>query len=187
MAKRKAAKPGKRKAARKAPARKKVQAVPSAYGSVTPGLSIRGCAAAIDFYKKAFGAKERSRMAGPGGSVMHAELKIGDSIVMMGDESPEMGAPSPQALGGSPVALMLYVKDCDAVFQKAVQAGATVTMPLADMFWGDRYGQLKDPFGHRWSIGTHKVDMTPKQTAAAGEAFMAEMAKKPGGPPQGQA
>jgi len=186
MAKRKAAKPVKRKA-RKAPVKKKVEAVPSAYGSLTPGLSIRGCAAAIEFYKKAFGAQERSRMAGPGGSVMHAELKIGDSIVMMGDEMPEMGSPSPQALGGSPVALMLYVKDCDAVFQRAVEAGATVTMPLGDMFWGDRYGQLKDPFGHRWSIGTHKVDLTPKQMKAAGEAFVAEMAKRQAGPPPGQA
>jgi PhnB protein len=187
MAKGKSAKPARRKVGRKANARRKVEAVPSAYGSVTPGLSIRGCAAAIEFYKKAFGARELSRMPGPGGSVMHAELKIGDSIVMMGDASPEMGAPSPQELGGSPVALMLYVKDCDAVFQRAVEAGATVTMPLGDMFWGDRYGQLKDPFGHRWSIGTHKVDLTPKQMAAAHEAFMAEMAKRKGGPPPGQA
>jgi PhnB protein len=161
--------------------------IPEGSHSLTPYLVCRDAPKAIEFYKKAFGARELTRMPGPGGSVMHAELKIGDSIVMMGDASPEMGAPSPQELGGSPVALMLYVKDCDAVFQRAVEAGATVTMPLGDMFWGDRYGQLKDPFGHRWSIGTHKVDLTARQRAAAHEAFMAEMAKGQGGPPPGQA
>jgi PhnB protein len=155
-----------------------VEAVPKAYGSVTAALAIRGAADAIAFYVKAFGAKELSRMPGPDGKLMHAEVRIGDSIVMLGDESPEMGSPSPQTLNGSPVALMLYVKDVDAVFARAVAAGAKPVMPPADMFWGDRYGQVSDPFGHRWSIATHKADLTPKQMMKGMDAWMASM----GGP-----
>jgi uncharacterized glyoxalase superfamily protein PhnB len=168
-----------RKPARK-PARKKVEAVPKAYGSVTAALAVRGAADAIAFYEKAFGAKELSRMPGPDGKLMHAEVKIGDTIVMLGDEAPEMGSPSPQALNGSPVSLMLYVKDVDAVFARAVAAGAKPVMPPADMFWGDRYGALTDPFGHRWSIATHKADLTPKQMQKGMDAWLASM-----GPPAG--
>jgi PhnB protein len=170
----------KKKVAKKKPARRKVEAVPKAYGSLTPGLAIRGAAAAIAFYVKAFGAKERSRMPGPDGKLMHAELKIGDRILMLGDESPEMGSPSPQTLGGSAVALMHYVKDVDAVFARAVAAGAKPLFPPADMFWGDRYGQVVDPFGHRWSIATHKADLTPKQMAKGMDEWMASQAAPKG-------
>jgi uncharacterized glyoxalase superfamily protein PhnB len=110
---------------------------------------------------------------------MHAEVRIGDRVVMMGDEAPEMGAVSPATLGNSPVTLMLYVKDCDAVFARAVELGARAVMPPADMFWGDRYARIVDPFGHAWSIGTHEVDMTPEQMRKAGEEWMASQA-----PPQ---
>ena len=168
-----------RKPARK-PARRKVEAVPKAYGSVTAALAVRGAADAIVFYEKAFGARELSRMPGPDGKLMHAEVKIGDTIVMLGDEAPEMGSPSPQALNGSPVSLMLYVKDVDAVFARAVAAGAKPVMPPADMFWGDRYGALTDPFGHRWSIATHKADLTPRQMKKGMDAWLASM-----GPPAG--
>jgi uncharacterized glyoxalase superfamily protein PhnB len=178
MAKKKVAKKKPARRAARKPARKKVEAVPKAYGSVTAALAIRGAADAIAFYAKAFGAKELSRMPGPDGKLMHAEVRIGDSIVMLGDESPEMGSPSPQTLNGSPVALMLYVKDVDAVFARAVAAGAKPVMPPADMFWGDRYGQVHDPFGHRWSIATHKADLTPKQMKKGMDAWMASM----GGP-----
>ena len=168
----------KRKPARK-PARRKVEAVPKAYGSVTAALAVRGAAEAIVFYGKAFGAKELSRMPGPDGKLMHAEVKIGDTIVMLGDEAPEMGSPSPQALNGSPVSLMLYVKDVDAVFARAVAAGAKPVMPPADMFWGDRYGMVVDPWGHRWGLATHKVDLTPKQMMKAMNEWMAAQATPP--------
>jgi PhnB protein len=170
-----------RKSTRRRPARRKVQAIPAAYGSVTPHLVLKDSARAIDFYAKAFGAKTISRMAGPGGGTMHAEIKIGDTVVMMGDESPDRGVLSAESLGGSPTGLMLYVRDCDAVFSRAVAAGAKPVMPPADMFWGDRYGQLVDPFGHRWAIATHKVDMTHRQMEKAGAEFMAKAAQ---GPPQ---
>ena len=161
------------KASRRPVRRKKADPVPKTHGVLTPGLAVRGAADAIAFYAKAFGAKELYRLPGPGGKVMHAELRIGDRILMLGDEAPEMGAPSPQTLNGSPVALLLYVKDVDAVYARAVAAGATPVMPPGDMFWGDRYGQVRDPFGHRWSIATHKVDMTPAQMAKGFQAFMA--------------
>jgi PhnB protein len=167
-------------AKRKKATKRRFQAVPKAYGTVTAALSIRGAADALEFYGKAFGAKERSRMPGPDGKLMHAEVKIGDSIVMLGDEAPEMGAPSPQTLNGSPVALMLYVKDVDAVYSRAVAAGATPVMPPADMFWGDRYGQVRDPFGHRWSIATHKADLTPRQMKKGMDDWLASMAPPPG-------
>ena len=163
----------KKKVAKKKPARRKVQPIPSRLGPITPGLAVRGAAAAIAFYVKAFGAKEVSRMPGPGGKIMHAEVKIGGQILFLGDEMPEMGAPSPQTLGGSPVALMHYVKDVDAVFARAVAAGARPVMPPMDMFWGDRYGQVVDPFGHRWSLGTHKANLTPKQMAKGMDDWMA--------------
>ncbi|ALK98025.1 glyoxalase [Massilia sp. WF1] len=140
-----------------------VRAIPEGFHTVTPHLVCAGASEAIEFYKKAFGAVETGRMPGPGGKIMHAQLRIGDSPVMLADDFPEFGCNGPQALKGTPVFIHLYVDDADAVFAQAVAAGAKTVMPLADMFWGDRYGQLDDPFGHRWSIATHKRDMTPQQ------------------------
>ncbi|HET6371675.1 MAG TPA: VOC family protein [Candidatus Polarisedimenticolia bacterium] len=140
--------------------------VPEGFHTVTPHLIVKGAAAAIDFYKKAFGAEEIHRMPGPDGSVMHAEIKIGDSRLMINDEFPSYGKLGPKSIGGSPVTLHLYVTDVDALFDRAVKAGAKATMPLADMFWGDRYGQVEDPYGHQWSLGTHKEDLTPEETIA---------------------
>ncbi len=141
-----------------------VKRVPEGYQRVTPHLTVRNAAAMIDFYKKAFGAVERRRTPGPDGkSIMHAELQIGDSIVFLNDEFPEMGAISPLALKGTPVTVHLYVEDADKQFQQALSAGAEVVMPLADQFWGDRYGIVKDPTGHLWSIGSHMEDLTPAQ------------------------
>jgi uncharacterized glyoxalase superfamily protein PhnB len=131
--------------------------------SVTPHLVCEGAADAIEFYKKAFNAVETARMPGPNNKLMHAAVKIGDSTVMLADDFPDYGGLGPKALKGSPVTLHLYVKDADAIFAQAVAAGATVKMPLADMFWGDRYGQVTDPFGHHWSIATHIKDMTPEE------------------------
>jgi uncharacterized glyoxalase superfamily protein PhnB len=162
-----------KKSRAKTAARKKAQPIPTGYRTVTPYLVCRGAAGAIDFYKRAFGAKEKLRMPGPDGKVAHAEIQIGDSRVMLGDEWPEMGAKSPDMLGGSAGGVFLYVKNVDAFTNKAIAAGATVVMPVQDMFWGDRYGKLKDPFGHEWSIATHKEDLTPKQMAKRGQAAMA--------------
>ncbi|MFB3906770.1 MAG: VOC family protein [Candidatus Eisenbacteria bacterium] len=134
------------------------------FHSLTPHLIVRGAAEAIDYYKKAFGAEERGRMASPDGkAIWHAELRIGDSVLMLNDEFPDMGAVSPLTNGGSGVTLHLYVPDADAVFERAVQAGGKVKMPLADQFWGDRYGVIVDPFGHKWAIATHKEDPTEEQ------------------------
>ena len=140
-----------------------VKPIPDGYHSVTPYLIVSGAAAAIDFYKRAFGATELLRMPGPGGKVMHAEVKIGDSPVMLADEMPEMGHRGPQALGGTPVSIMLYVQDADKVFNQAVAAGAKVMRPLQDQFYGDRSGTITDPYGHVWTIGTHKEDLTPEE------------------------
>lgn len=149
----------------------KVRAIPEGFHTVSPHIIVKEAGKAIEFYKKAFGAEEVMRMPGPDGkSVMHAEMKIGNSMVMICDEFPEM-CKSPLSIGGSPVTLHLYVEDADAVFQRAVKAGATPTMPLTDMFWGDRYGKLKDPFGHEWSVATHKKDVTPEECAKAAAAF----------------
>jgi uncharacterized glyoxalase superfamily protein PhnB len=142
-----------------------VKSIPDGYHTITPHLAVRDAAKAILFYAKAFGAEELFRMPGPGGTVMHAELKIGDSIVMLGEEAPQMGASSPQTIGGSPVSLLIYVKDVDASFARADKAGCTVQMPLTDMFWGDRYGKLLDPFGHHWALATHKEDVSPEEMA----------------------
>ena len=158
---------------------KRTKAIPGGYYTITPHLSVRGAARAIEFYKRAFGAKELMRMPGPDGkTIMHAELKIGDSIFFLNDEFPDMGCPSPQSLGGTPSALHLYVKDVDAAFNRAVAAGAQVRMPVSDMFWGDRYGKIIDPFGHEWGIGTHKEDLTPEEIRKRGEAFFKQMPKK---------
>lgn len=142
-----------------------VQPIPEGMATVTPHLVCANAAQAIEFYKKAFGAVETARMPGPDGKIMHASVRIGDSNVMLVDEYPDYGSLGPNALKGSPVTLHLYVKDVDAAFAKAVDAGAKVKMPLADMFWGDRYGQLTDPFGHIWSMATHMRDLTPEQMA----------------------
>jgi uncharacterized glyoxalase superfamily protein PhnB len=136
------------------------KAIPDGMHTVTPHLICANASAAIEFYKKAFNATETSRLPGPGGRLMHASLSIGDSAVMLVDEMPEHGALGPKSLKGSPVIIHLYVGDVDAVAAQAVAAGAKTTMPVTDMFWGDRYGQLEDPFGHRWSIATHVRDVT---------------------------
>ena len=158
---------------------KRAKAIPEGYHAITPHLTVRGAAQAIEFYKRAFGAKVRMRMPGPDGkSIMHAELKIGDSIVFLNDEIPDMGCHSPQSLGGTASGLFLYVKNVDAAFNRAVAAGAKVQMPVSDMFWGDRYGKVIDPFGHEWGMATHKEDLTPSQIRKRGETFFAQMPKK---------
>jgi len=139
------------------------KAIPEGFHSVTPYMTCRDAARAIEFYKAAFGAVEKGVMRSPDGKVAHAELRIGDSIIMLGDEFPEMGALSPQSTGGAGVGLHIYLEDVDAAFDRAVKAGAKVEMPVADMFWGDRYGKLADPFGHKWSIGTHKQDVSMQE------------------------
>jgi uncharacterized glyoxalase superfamily protein PhnB len=156
----------------------KAAPVPPGFHTVTPHLVIRGATEAIEFYKKAFGAEVKGVMPGPGGKVMHGEIRIGDSTIMLNDEFPEMGAKAPTTLGGSPVNLHIYVPDCDALWNRAVAAGAKVTMPLADMFWGDRYGTLTDPFGHKWSIATHKEDLTPEEIGKRGAEAMKNMPGK---------
>jgi len=155
-----------------------VKPIPDGHHTVTPSLVVRGGQKAIEFYKKAFGAVERGVMSGPDGSVMHGELMIGNSLIFLGDENPQWGALSPQSLNGSPVTLNLYVEDCDAVFNRAVAAGATVGMPLADQFWGDRYGTVVDPFGHKWGIATHKEDVSDEEMGRRAQEAMAAMANK---------
>ena len=137
--------------------------IPEGMHSLTPHLVCAGAADAIDFYKRAFNAVEQARLPGPDGKLMHAAVKIGDSTLMLVDENPQWGSLGPKALRGSPVTIHLYVPDVDATVAKAVAAGAKVTMPVADMFWGDRYGQLEDPFGHRWSVATHTRDLTSEE------------------------
>ena len=141
----------------------KVEPIPEGYHSVTPYLTISGAAQAIEFYKKAFGATELMRMPAPGGKIGHAELKIGNSVIMLADESPEAGNRSPQSLGGTPVSILIYVEDVDAVFKRAVAAGAKVVREVADQFYGDRSGGITDPFGHGWYIHTHIEDVTPQE------------------------
>lgn len=142
-----------------------VKPVPEGYYSVTPHLAVRGAAKAIEFYAKALGAEETFRMPGPGGVVVHAEIQIGNSRIMLGEEAPQMGSSSPQTLGGSPVSLLLYVDDVDKSFNRAISAGCTAQMPPTDMFWGDRYCKIQDPFGHHWEIATHKEDVAPEEMA----------------------
>lgn len=140
-----------------------VQPIPEGYPRVMPYLSIDGAAAAIDFYTAVLDAKERMRMPAPDGKVGHAELELGDSIVMLADESPDMGNKSPKALGGSPVAMMVYVEDVDATFAKALKAGAIEVQPLEDKFYGDRSGSFEDPWGHQWHVATHIEDVSPEE------------------------
>lgn len=149
-----------------------VSAIPAGYHTITASLMVRDAARAIDFYKRAFGAVEHERMTGPDGrKIIHAELGIGDSRLFLSDEFPDMGGRAPESLGGTTASLHLYVEDVDAAFARAVAAGATVRMPVADMFWGDRYGKLADPFGHEWGIGTHVEDLTPEEIRKGAEAF----------------
>jgi PhnB protein len=150
----------------------KVKPIPEGYHTATPYLIIKDAARAIEFYKKAFGATELMRMPGQDGKIGHAEIKIGDSPIMLADEVPGMGFRSPESLGGSPISILLYVDDVDAVFSEAVAAGAKVQRPVADQFYGDRTGGVIDPFGHVWYIATHREDVSPdemkKRAAAAG-------------------
>jgi PhnB protein len=146
-----------------------VKPIPEGMHTVTPHLVCAGAAEAIEFYQKAFGATELSRVPGADGKLMHASVRIGDSVVMLNDEMPEWGSFGPKSLKGSAVTIHLYVKNVDAVFEQAVAAGANVTMPLDDMFWGDRYGKVEDPFGHQWSIGTHVRDVSPEEMQTAME------------------
>jgi PhnB protein len=154
---------GTRRVATRKPGKKKVQAVPKGYTAVTPHLVCKDTAGAMDFYTKAFGAKDKGRMTGPNGVVVHGEMRIGDAVIMLGEEMPDMGALSPLAIGGSPVSMMLYVKDVDAAFARATAAGCTVVMPPANMFWGDRYCRVTDPYGHQWAIATHIEDLSMKE------------------------
>ena len=141
--------------------------LPEGMHSITPHIVCAGAADAIEFYKRAFNAVEISRLAGEDGKLMHAEIRIGDSVVMLVDESPEWGMVGPKSLKGSPVTIHLYVDDVDAVVEQAVQAGAKVTVPVEDMFWGDRYGKLEDPFGHQWSVATHLREVPPEELKQA--------------------
>ena len=147
--------------------------IPEGMHSITPHLVCAGAAKALDFYQKAFGATEVGRLPGPDGRLMHAAMKIGDSTVMLADEMPEWGSLGPKALKGSPVTIHIYVEDVDALVARAEKAGAKVTMPVAEQFWGDRYGKLEDPFGHHWSVATHVRDVAPEEMKKA----MASMQK----------
>jgi PhnB protein len=142
---------------------KSLRFIPEGYHTVTPYLIIRGANEALAFYKRAFHASELYRLPMPGGRIGHAEIQLGDSRVMLADEAPEMKILSPSSLGGTPVTITLYVEDCDALFNQAVSAGATVDRPLTDQFYGDRSGTLTDPFGHRWTLATHKEDVSPEE------------------------
>lgn len=175
MAARTKQRPAKKAPARKAaprrttPRKKAVQPIPKGYHAVTPYLCVDGAAGAIDFYKKAFGAKERMRMEMPGGKIAHAEISIGDSILMMADEHPELEFLSPRTRGGTPVTLHVYVRKVDEAFTRAVAAGATVKQPLKDQFYGDRSGTLQDPFGHIWHLSQHIEDLSMKEIRKRGE------------------
>jgi PhnB protein len=156
----------------------KVRPIPEGFHTITPFLTVRDAKKAIDFYKKAFGAEAREVDYAPDGKVMHATLKIGDSLFMLADEFPEFGSLSPLSTGAAGFGTHLYVENVDQVFQNAVSAGATVKMPVMDMFWGDRYGQLVDPFGQRWSVGTHKQDLSKAEMEEGAKAAFAAAAQK---------
>jgi PhnB protein len=152
-----------------------VKPIPEGYTTLSPSLAVDNAAEAIEFYKRAFGAQERGRMEGPEGTIAHAELKIGDSVVMLADPMPRADTKPPKEVGGTTVGLFMYVEDVDAVVRKAVDAGATLTMPVDDMFWGDRFGSVTDPYGHSWSVATHVEDIPPEEMAERGRAAMAQM------------
>jgi PhnB protein len=151
----------------------RVKPIPEGYNAVTPYLIVDGAAAAIEFYKKIFGAKEVMRMPAPGGRIGHAEVKIGDSVVMLADENPDMNARSPKAVGGSPISLLVYVEDVDKTVDRAVAAGAKLKRPVADQFYGDRTGGIEDPFGHQWYVATHIEDVSPEEMQKRSEELAA--------------
>jgi PhnB protein len=161
------------KAAAKA---KKVSPVPAGYHTATPYLTVNDGAGALDFYKRALGAREVMRMSAPGGKIGHAEIRIGDSVIMLSDEFPGTSTKAPTSLGGTTGSVMLYVPNVDAAFKRAVDAGGKSLMAPADMFWGDRFGKLEDPYGNQWGMATHKEDVPPKQMAERAKAAMAAMA-----------
>ena len=154
--------------------------IPAGYHTVTPAIIVRDAAAAIEFYKRAFGAEEIERMAGPDGSIMHAEIRIGDSIIMLGEEKEQWGTRSPLSTNGNHGSLHIYVENADASFNRALAAGATVRYPLEDAFWGDRYGKVTDPFGHEWGIATRVKTLTPAEMEKAGKEWMAKAAQTAG-------
>jgi PhnB protein len=156
--------------------------IPAGYHTITPSIIVRDAAAAIDFYKRALGAEEIDRMVGPNGAIMHAEIRIGDSRVMLGEENEQWGTRSPLSTNGNPGSLHIYVENADAAFQRALEAGAKVRMPLEDAFWGDRYGKFTDPFGHEWSVATRVKEMTRDEMEKAGQEWMAKMAQAAGAP-----
>ena len=153
----------------------KVKPIPDGYHAMTPYLIVDGAAKAIDFYTKIFGATEKMRMPSPGGKVGHAELNLGDTMIMLADEHPEMDARAPRAFGGSPVSLMVYVPDVDATVAKATAAGAKVVRKIENQFYGDRMGTIEDPFGHRWHVATHVEDVSPEEMERRGREAMAAM------------
>ena len=163
------------------------KSTPAGYHTVTPTIIVRNAPDAIDFYKRAFGAEEINRMAGPDGSVMHAEIRIGDSIVMLGEENPGWGALSPLSTGGNPGSLHIYVDDADAAFARAIGSGAKVRHPLEDAFWGDRYGKVTDPFGHEWGIATRIKELSAEEMHRAAEEWMAKAAQQAGAAQEAQA
>lgn len=145
---------------------KQTKAIPDGFHTITPHLIVKGASQAIEFYKEAFGAREVSRLAGPDGkSIIHADLVIGNSHIFLAEENPGMCALAPQGVGASPVSIHIYTEDADALFNQAVAAGAQARMPVTDMFWGDRYGALVDPFGHQWSIAAHQEDLSPEEVS----------------------
>jgi PhnB protein len=152
-----------------------VKPIPEGYHSLNAYLAVNDAAASIEYYTEVFGAKERFRMDGPDGKIGHAELQIGDSVLMLADPNPQSNYTPPKELGGTSAGLLLYVEDVDAVVMKATEAGATLTMPVEDMFWGDRFGQVTDPFGHGWQIATRKEDLTEEEIAERSKAAMAAM------------
>lgn len=154
---------------------KKEAATPKGYHTVTPSLFVAGAAKAIEFYKNALGAEELMRFPGPDGKIMHAEIKVGDSIIMLADEMPDMGGRGPKSIGGTPVSFFVYGQDVDAAWKRAVDAGAREVVPLADQFWGDRTGCLEDPFGHQWWLASHVQDLTPEEIRKNAEAHFSQM------------
>jgi PhnB protein len=154
---------------------KNTQGLPKGYHTVTPSLFIAGAAKAIDFYKKALGAEEVSRFPAPDGTIMHAEIRIGDSTLMLSDEMPEYGGKSPKSLGGTPVSFFVYQENVDAAWKRAIDAGGKEVMPLIDQFWGDRAGCFQDPFGHNWWLAQHLRDMTTEELNRAAEAHFSQM------------
>jgi PhnB protein len=154
---------------------KATQAIPKGYHTVTPSLFVAGAAKAIDFYKKALGAEEVMRFPAPDGKIMHAEIRIGDSTIMLGDEMPDQGGKGPKSYGGTPVSFFVYRENVDAAWKRALEAGAKEVMPLADQFWGDRAGCFEDPFGHSWWLAQHVQDLTPEEIKKAAESHFSQM------------